>query len=115
MFEARPRGRIFDCITETIGSTPLVRLKRLPGEAGVKAEVLAKLEFFNPLSSVKDRIGNVHMHELWDEEYPYREFFALLRQANYQGYCDAEIPASCEPIRLMKYYRALFLAYQNAL
>jgi len=65
--------------------------------------------------SVKDRIGNVHLHELWDEEYPYREFFALLRQANYQGYCDAEIPASCEPIRLMKYYRALFLAYQDAL
>jgi cysteine synthase A len=67
MFEARPRGRIFDCITETIGSTPLVRLKRLPGEAGVKAEVLAKLEFFNPLSSVKDRIG-VSMIEALEEE-----------------------------------------------
>jgi len=57
MFEAAPRGRIYDCITETIGSTPLVRLKRLPAEAGVGAEILAKLEFFNPLSSVKDRIG----------------------------------------------------------
>jgi sugar phosphate isomerase/epimerase len=66
-------------------------------------------------NSVKDRIGNIHMHELWDEEYPYRELFRLLRQDGYQGYCDAEIPASCEPIRLMKYYRALFLAYQNAL
>jgi len=66
-------------------------------------------------NSVRDRIGNIHMHELWDEQYPYRELFALLKQANYQGYCDAEIPASCEPIRLMKYYRALFLAYQNAL
>lgn len=66
-------------------------------------------------NSVKDRIRNIHMHELWDEEYPYREFFRLLKQAGYQGYCDAEIPASCEPIRLMKYYRALFLAYQNAI
>ena len=66
-------------------------------------------------NSVKDRIRNIHMHELWDEEYPYRQLFRLLRQAGYQGYCDAEIPASCEPIRLMKYYRALFLAYQNAL
>ncbi len=51
------RGKVFDCITETIGNTPLVRLKRLPGEDGVKADILAKLEFFNPLSSVKDRIG----------------------------------------------------------
>jgi len=51
------RGKVFDCITETIGNTPLVRLKRLPGEAGVNADILAKLEFFNPLSSVKDRIG----------------------------------------------------------
>ena len=66
-------------------------------------------------NSVKDRIRNIHMHELWDEQYPYRELFRLLRQAGYQGYCDAEIPASCESIRLMKYYRALFLAYQNVL
>ncbi len=66
-------------------------------------------------NSVQDRIRNVHMHELWDERYPYREFFRLLRQTGYQGYCDAEIPASCEPIRLMKYYRALFLAYQNVI
>lgn len=66
-------------------------------------------------NSVKDRIGNIHLHELWDEEYPYRQLFRLLRQAGYEGYCDAEIPASCEPIRLMKYYRALFLAYQNVI
>ncbi len=66
-------------------------------------------------NSVKDRIGNVHLHELSDEQYPYREFFRLLRLSGYQGYCDAEIPASCEPIRLMKYYRTLFLAYQDAI
>jgi cysteine synthase A len=52
-----PRGRIFDDITETMGGTPLVRLNRLPKEAGVEAEILAKLEFFNPTHSVKDRIG----------------------------------------------------------
>ena len=51
------RGRIYDSITDTIGHTPLVRLKRLAAEKGCKAEILAKLEFFNPLSSVKDRIG----------------------------------------------------------
>jgi len=51
------RGRVYDCITETIGDTPLVRMTRMPKEAGVKADILLKLEFFNPLSSVKDRIG----------------------------------------------------------
>ncbi len=51
------RGRIYDSILETIGSTPLVRFKKLAAEAGVKADIIGKLEFFNPLSSVKDRIG----------------------------------------------------------
>ena len=51
------RGRIYDSIAETIGSTPLVRFNRLPAEAGCVAEIVGKLEFFNPLASVKDRIG----------------------------------------------------------
>lgn len=51
------RGRIYDSIVDTIGGTPLVRLHRIAEQRGVKAEILAKLEFFNPLSSVKDRIG----------------------------------------------------------
>src|ERR1700761_7981588 len=51
------RGRIYDNILETIGATPLVRLHKLEARSGVKAELLAKLEFFNPLASVKDRIG----------------------------------------------------------
>jgi cysteine synthase len=51
------RGRIYSAITETIGDTPLVRLNRIGKERGVKAEILVKLEFFNPISSVKDRIG----------------------------------------------------------
>jgi len=57
MSDAEFRGRIYDSITETIGATPLVRLNRLPQQHGVKANILAKLEFFNPISSVKDRIG----------------------------------------------------------
>jgi cysteine synthase A len=51
------RGGIYDSILDTIGNTPLVRLPRLSKEKGCKADILAKLEFFNPLSSVKDRIG----------------------------------------------------------
>jgi len=54
----RPRrGRVFQSITETIGDTPIVRLNRLPHMHNVKATILAKLEFFNPAASVKDRIG----------------------------------------------------------
>ena len=51
------RGRIFGSITETIGDTPIVRLDKLARKHKVKASILAKLEFFNPISSVKDRIG----------------------------------------------------------
>jgi cysteine synthase A len=51
------RGRIYDSIVDTIGATPLVRLRRLAADAGVEANILGKCEFFNPLSSVKDRIG----------------------------------------------------------
>jgi len=51
------RGKIYDSIIDTIGATPLVRLSRLAAEHRVKADLLAKCEFFNPLSSVKDRIG----------------------------------------------------------
>ena len=51
------RGRVYDSIIDTIGDTPLVRLPNLTAELAPKATVLAKLEFFNPLASVKDRIG----------------------------------------------------------
>jgi cysteine synthase A len=61
------RGRIYDSITETIGDTPLVRMRRMTKEAGAKADILLKLEFFNPLSSVKDRIG-VNMIEAMEKQ-----------------------------------------------
>jgi cysteine synthase A len=51
------RGRIYDSVLDTIGATPLVRLSRLAEARGVRADIVAKLEFFNPLASVKDRIG----------------------------------------------------------
>ena len=51
------RGKIFENITELYGGTPLVKLKRFAADHGVPAEICGKLEFFNPLSSVKDRIG----------------------------------------------------------
>ncbi|MBB3521853.1 MULTISPECIES: cysteine synthase A [Rhizobium] len=51
------RGRIYSSITETIGNTPLVRFDKLAREKGVVANLIGKLEFFNPIASVKDRIG----------------------------------------------------------
>ena len=65
-------------------------------------------------NSVKNIIRNIHMHELWDG-YPWRLFFKLLSNSGYKGYCDAEVPASADPIRFMKYYRTLFLALQDAI
>ena len=51
------RGRVYNSITETIGDTPIVRLDKFAREKGIVANLLAKLEFFNPIASVKDRIG----------------------------------------------------------
>ncbi|MFC4626569.1 cysteine synthase A [Daeguia caeni] len=55
--ETAGRGRIYDSILDTIGNTPLVRINKFAKEKGVVANLLVKLEFFNPLASVKDRIG----------------------------------------------------------
>ncbi|ODN69365.1 cysteine synthase A [Methylobrevis pamukkalensis] len=57
MAETRGRGRIYDSIIDTIGDTPLVRLDKIAKDKGVGAKLVAKLEFFNPIASVKDRIG----------------------------------------------------------
>jgi cysteine synthase A len=54
---AAGRGRIYNSITETIGDTPIVRLDKFAREKGIVAHLMAKLEFFNPIASVKDRIG----------------------------------------------------------
>jgi len=61
------RGRIYDSITETIGDTPIVRLDKIARAEGVNAHLLAKLEFFNPIASVKDRIG-VSMIEAMEKD-----------------------------------------------
>lgn len=64
---------------------------------------------------VKDRIRCVHLRELFNG-YPWRQFFSLLSQSGYQGYLDAELAdQSCEPIRMMHNYQALFLALQDAI
>ncbi len=60
---------------------------------------------------VAKKIAAVHMRDLF-EDYPWRQLFRLLTQAGFEGYCFAEIPPSSDPIRVLKYYRELWLAYQ---
>jgi sugar phosphate isomerase/epimerase len=58
---------------------------------------------------VADRIGSVHINELYRPDYPYGELFRLLRESGYQGYCLAELGAeSSDPLTVMRYYKALF-------
>ncbi len=57
VFDKPGRGRVYDSILETIGNTPLIRISKFASEMGCKGEILVKLEFFNPASSVKDRIA----------------------------------------------------------
>ncbi|MFH5924208.1 cysteine synthase A [Roseomonas xinghualingensis] len=58
-----PRGRLYGSVLEAVGATPLVRLPRLEASEGLAARLALKLEFFNPLGSVKDRIGLAMVEE----------------------------------------------------
>ncbi|MGI6455573.1 MAG: sugar phosphate isomerase/epimerase family protein [bacterium] len=64
---------------------------------------------------VKDKIFAVHITELYNENYPYRQLFQNLNDMGFDGYCLAEIQGTSDPIRLMKFYRGLWLALQNRL
>ncbi|HXG47030.1 MAG TPA: sugar phosphate isomerase/epimerase family protein [Methylomirabilota bacterium] len=64
---------------------------------------------------VKHRIFTVHLRDLYLEDYPFRRLLARLNEAGFTGYCLAEIPPSDDPVRVMKYFRGLWLAYQNLL
>lgn len=62
---------------------------------------------------VRDQIGQVHMRDLFVGEYPWRSLLGALTAMKFDGYCFAEIPESADPVRVLKYFRALFRAYQN--
>jgi sugar phosphate isomerase/epimerase len=71
--------------------------------------------FDHNFNLVKDKIFTVHMRDLFLEEYPFRKLLTRLTEIGYTGYCLAEIPESTDPVRVMRYYRALWLAYQGLL
>ena len=62
---------------------------------------------------VAPKVHEVHLHDLTDEAYPWRELFLLLKAQNYDGFTLAEIPESSDPDRVLRYFRALWLAYQT--
>jgi sugar phosphate isomerase/epimerase len=64
---------------------------------------------------VKNKIFTVHMRDLYLEEYPFRRLLSRLNESDFTGYCLAEIPQSSDPVRVMKYFRGLWLAYQSLL
>jgi len=64
---------------------------------------------------VREKITVVHLRDLYLEEYPFRKLFTRLNEFNYSGFCLAEIPQSTDPVRVMRYFRALWLTYQGAL
>jgi len=64
---------------------------------------------------IKNRINAVHMRDLFLEDYPFRKLLQGLKEIDYRGYCLAEIPPSTDPVRIMRYYRALWLAYLGLL
>ncbi|MBI4657279.1 MAG: sugar phosphate isomerase/epimerase [Verrucomicrobia bacterium] len=62
---------------------------------------------------VKDKIFCVHMRDLYLEDYPFRRLLRRLNEIGFSGYCLAEVPESADPVRVMRYYRGLWLAYQD--
>lgn len=64
---------------------------------------------------VKDKIFAAHMRDLYLEDYPWRRLMTRLNEISFSGYCLAEIGPSLDPVRVMRYYRALWLAYQALL
>ena len=64
---------------------------------------------------VKDKIFTVHLRDIYLEDYPFRRLFKRLNETGFTGYCLAEIAESKDPVRVMKYFRSLFLAYQDLL
>lgn len=71
--------------------------------------------FDHNFNLLKNKIFTVHMRDLYLEEYPFRKLLRTLNQIGYTGYCLAEIPESPDPLRVMRYYRSLWLAYQGLL
>lgn len=76
---------------------------------------LAGEGFEHNFNLLKKKIMTVHMRDLYLDEYPFRQLLTSLNASGFTGFCFAEIPSSPDPVRVMKYFRSLWLAYQGLL
>lgn len=105
-------------------TSSLPRIRRILDQAGHPAvgacwnsnqTDLAGAGFDANFDLVRDRIIEVHLRDLFLAEYPFRQLFQRLAESGYRGYTLAEIPESPDPVRVMQYFRGLWLAYQGLL
>jgi sugar phosphate isomerase/epimerase len=71
--------------------------------------------FAKNFALVQKQIGQVHMRDLFLEEYPWRDLITALHGIEFEGFCFAEIPESADPLRVLRYFRGMFLAYEAGL
>jgi len=119
---ARDHGVLVHLEVHGEGSARLPRIRKIIDYAGNHPNVkvcwnsnqtdLMDGGFQPAFDLVKHQIGQVHMRDLFLEEYPWRTLLGSLAAMDFQGYCFAEIPESSDPQRVLRYFRALFRAYQ---
>lgn len=120
---AREHGVTIQLEVHGQGTSRLPRIRRIldygGNDPGVKVcwnsnpEDLLDGGFDANFRLVRDQIGQVHMRDLFVEQYPWRALLKALTEMKFDGYCFAEIPESTDPVRVLKYFRGLFRAYQN--
>ena len=74
-----------------------------------KEDIISNSSVKAGFALLKPWLRNAHINELWNPEYPWRELFGLMKAVGYNRYTLAEIPETSDPLRLMRYYRALWL------
>jgi sugar phosphate isomerase/epimerase len=122
---ARDQGVLIQLEVHGEGTSRLPRIRRILDHAGSHPAVkvcwnsnqtdLLDGGFASNFALVRDQIGQVHMRDLFLEEYPWRDLMRALRGIDFQGFCFAEIPESADPVRVLKYFRALLLAYETGM
>jgi sugar phosphate isomerase/epimerase len=120
---AREQGVLIQLEVHGTGTSRLPRIRKILDHGGNHPAVrvcwnsnptdLLDGGFEPAFNLVKDQIGQVHMSDLFNEEYPWRALIGRLTEMKFQGYCFAEIPASTDPVRVLKYFRGLFRAFQG--
>ncbi len=122
---ARDQGVLIQLEVHGDGTSRLPRIRKILDHAGNHRSLkicwnsnqtdLLDGGFESNFDLVKNQIGQVHMRDLFLEEYPWRDLIRRLHEIDFQGFCFAEISESTDPVRVLKYFRGMFLAYESGL